>query len=117
MVFPGKNPSEDREMRHGIRETVHMAPGRVFCSPSVSRTLTSSSPSSRFSARMPLLRRFLSVSTGRRFTVPLRVTMVRNRFSAFKSRKWIIACTRSPVSTWMMLTMFVPLAALPLSGI
>ena len=29
MVFPGKNPSEDREMRHGIRETVQMAPGRV----------------------------------------------------------------------------------------
>ena len=33
------------------------------------------------------------------------------------SRKWSMACTRSPVSTWMMLTMFVPLAALPLSGI
>lgn len=29
MVFPGKNPSEDREMQHGIRETVQMAPGRV----------------------------------------------------------------------------------------
>lgn len=29
MVFSGTNPSEDREMRHGIRETIQMAPGRV----------------------------------------------------------------------------------------
>ena len=66
---------------------------------------------------MPLFRRFFRALTSSRFTVPFRVVMNRYSCSSPVSRKWSIAWTFSPVSTWMMLTMFTPLAALPLSGI
>ena len=91
---------------------------RIFRVPSVSRTEISWSPSSIRSARMPLLRRFFSVPTGSRFTVPLRVTITRKRFSSSSMfRVWTMVWTRSPCSTWRMLTMLVPLAVLPAWGI
>ena len=43
---------------------------RIFWAPSVSRTQTSSSPSSRVRARMPLARIFFRAETARRLTVP-----------------------------------------------
>ena len=90
---------------------------RISWSPSVSFTLMSWSPSSNVRARMPLWRMFFSWSTGRRFTVPSLVVMNRYRGSSSVSRKWSMAWTFSPVSTWMTLTMLMPLAVLPLSGI
>ena len=90
---------------------------RIFLVPSVSRTEISSSPSSICMARMPLLRMFFRAVTGRRFTVPFRVTMTRKRSSSSMDRVWIMAWIRSPCSTWRMLTMLVPLAVLPDSGI
>ena len=85
--------------------------------PLVSVTEISWSPSSSVRARIPLFRRFFSALTSRRFTVPFRVVMNRYSCSSAVSRKWSMACTRSPVSTCKMLTMFMPLAVLPLSGI
>ena len=86
-------------------------------SPSVSRTEISSSPSSSFSTRRPLLRRLRRDSTGRRFTVPFRVTITRNRSPAVMSRVEIMALTLSPGSTGRMFTILVPLAVLPEEGI
>ena len=59
---------------------------RIFWLPSVSFTAMRASPSSRVSARMPMFLRFFSVSTGRRFTVPFLVTMVRKRVSSVPER-------------------------------
>ena len=85
--------------------------------PSVSRTPMSSSPSSSFRARMPLLRRFFSVSTGRRLMVPFLVTITRKRSPEVISLVWIIALTLSPGSTGRTLTILVPLAVFPEAGI
>ena len=76
----------------------------------------SSSPSSMFSARMPLLRMFLMASRRMRLTVPFFVTITMN-ISRSMSRTCSMAFTRSPLSMGMMLTMFVPRAVRPASGI
>ena len=47
----------------------------MFCVPSVRRTEMSSSPSSMFSARMPVLRMFFIASSLMRLTVPFFVTI------------------------------------------
>ena len=90
---------------------------RIFLSPSVSRTEISSSSSSSFRARMPLFRIFFRDSTGRRLTVPPRVTITRKRSPVDTSLVEIMALTRSPGSTGRMLTIFEPLAVLPEAGI
>ena len=51
---------------------------RMFCLPSVRRTVMSSSSSAMERARMPVLRMFFMASSGRRLTVPLFVTMKMN---------------------------------------
>ena len=50
-----------------------------------------------------------------RLTVPPRVTKKRN-LSSSRPRARIMALTFSPLSVWMMLMIFVPLAFLPASG-
>ena len=67
---------------------------------------------------MPLERMFRRADTGRRLTVPFRVTITRYRLSSVStSRVWIMALTASPGSTGRMLTMLVPRAVLPEAGI
>ena len=51
---------------------------RIFSFPVVGMTVISSSPSSRFSARMPLERMFFKAALLMRFTVPFFVTKTRN---------------------------------------
>ena len=82
--------------------------------PSVAQAEISSSPSSMFSARRPFLRMLRMMSRFRRLTVPFLVE--RNRYCT-PSVSCSMHTTRSPGTVGRMLTMFVPLAARPASGI
>ena len=83
--------------------------------PSVCKTVISSSPSSSESALMPLERMFLNRLCAVRLTVPLRVTNMR-KLSSSMPLPAIMALTFSPGSMGMMLTMLLPRAVLPASG-